>query len=501
MELTAKVVVVDETSRHPLFERVYVVEPDEGSVTEAVAKLAASDDVPCGTIVEASAPGWGDACWVVSRRGTFTAADGSERPSKTINLESWGFEGLAPGDYPEAFLTCINPADNAYKFYHLVPEASCIKARYGRIGDRHDSWVRDPYPPQAYWAKYFEKLSKGYVDQTDTMLDPEVFDTDGTGAEGKEAKKASSSTPSSELYDMLLAFAHGYVEQHLQSSKVTAKQAKRARELLDKLAASETVQEFNDCLLELMSISPRNVAQRRGGRGGLEDLMAGDDGDFAGIYDREESLVLSMEAVAGIEPPEKAVEVCDDDPFEKVGLHVQTASQAERSEAVKLLGSDLGNRVKSVYKVDCDWQRKRFESYCESKKISDTRLYWHGSRNCNWLSIMKAGLLLNPDAQITGKMFGNGIYFAPSARKSWGYTSARGSYWANGRDDTAIMGLYRVAYGKPLECTSAHSYTAAEVSSKGCDCVHAKAGQSLLNDEVIFYDEAASVLEFLVVLG
>ena len=56
-----------------------------------------------------------------------------------------------------------------------------------------------------------------------------------------------------------------------------------------------------------------------------------------------------------------------------------------------------------------------------------------------------------PDAIITGKMFGNGVYFAPSSMKSWNYTSYRGTSWANGDADVAFMGLYATAYGTPKD--------------------------------------------------
>ena len=73
------------------------------------------------------------------------------------------------------------------------------------------------------------------------------------------------------------------------------------------------------------------------------------------------------------------------------------------------------------------------------------KFYYHGSKNCNWGSIIINSLSLHPNAAITGKMLGNGIYFAPSAMKSWGYISAYGSYWAHGNSSTGIMGIYKVA--------------------------------------------------------
>ena len=60
-------------------------------------------------------------------------------------------------------------------------------------------------------------------------------------------------------------------------------------------------------------------------------------------------------------------------------------------------------------------------------------------------------LKLNPNAIITGKMFGHGIYFASSAMKSWNYTSYQGTSWQHGSSDCAFMGLYATAYGTPKD--------------------------------------------------
>jgi len=57
-------------------------------------------------------------------------------------------------------------------------------------------------------------------------------------------------------------------------------------------------------------------------------------------------------------------------------------------------------------------------------KSKKCKLLFHGSGLDNWLSILKKGLVLNPEkegAKITGKMFGNGVYFANIPSKSAQY--------------------------------------------------------------------------------
>lgn len=115
---------------------------------------------------------------------------------------------------------------------------------------------------------------------------------------------------------------------------------------------------------------------------------------------------------------------------------------------------------------------------------------------------------LNPDAIITGKMFGQGIYFAPSAMKSWGYTSAPDAVWtrrnAGRTTHTAFMALYATAYGKPYELYSHtgtwlhYNYQCLHREHPDCSCVHAKAGKGMLhNDEVIFYREDQMTINYI----
>ena len=77
-----------------------------------------------------------------------------------------------------------------------------------------------------------------------------------------------------------------------------------------------------------------------------------------------------------------------------------------------------------------------------------TVLFFHGSKNENFWSILKNGLLLNPKASITGKMLGNGIYMAPNAIKSLNYTSLQGTRWAHGNSKVGYMAIFAVAIDK-----------------------------------------------------
>lgn len=158
----------------------------------------------------------------------------------------------------------------------------------------------------------------------------------------------------------------------------------------------------------------------------------------------------------------------------------------------------LKGKVHQVYRVINQKHKKRFNDYLKKEDIHQVKQLWHGSRNENWFSILENGLQLNPNAIITGKMFGKGIYFAPSSNKSWNYTSYRGTSWASGNSDTAFMGLYATAYGTPHDVTMSESFSQNKLKNLHCNCVHAHAGSQLLNDEIIFYNESAMLLNYIV---
>lgn len=117
-------------------------------------------------------------------------------------------------------------------------------------------------------------------------------------------------------------------------------------------------------------------------------------------------------------------------------------------------------------------------------------LLWHGTVTESWISIISNGLKIMPNPE-NGRMFGDGLYFAPLSFKSLGYTSIKDSKYGGGQDDFGFIGLYRVRVGNPLYPTSSGQYKLKDLDSDGYDSIYAKANTcGLRYDEVIVYDEA-----------
>ena len=81
------------------------------------------------------------------------------------------------GEYKHVFLTCINPESNNYKYYEMQPsEEPFFIVKYGRILENIMTYnpksrsPKDPYDSRLYWIRYYEKISKGYIDNTDIYI-------------------------------------------------------------------------------------------------------------------------------------------------------------------------------------------------------------------------------------------------------------------------------------------------------------------------------------------
>ena len=467
------------------------VDEDEGSLFKAIGKVLPSlkDKIP--TTLAASCP-YGKIEFEVGKRGTYTQ-NGITYPSMYVKTKLNALYPLPSPKkpYKDAYLTCINPESNNYKFYWLKPKYDGIHATYGRIGSKRgeafgEKDLQTPYPSYLYWIRYYEKLSKGYEDQTDIYLNSPKIEAKDVKSEKQD--KAPANPVSTALYEKLMAYARHVVQKTLVSENVTKKQVRMAKKYLVEAGRRKTVKAFNKWLMKVLVLSPRKERY-------INTLHATSPSSYTDIIEREENLIAAMEAVATGNVSSK---LSESQSFENHGIEVYEATDKQKEKILNKLSDTLKGRVRNVYRVIPKEQKKRFDSYLEKEHIKTVKELWHGSRNENWASIILNSLQLNPNAVITGKMFGQGIYFAPSSMKSFNYTSCRGTSWANGKDDTGFMGIYAVAYGESHDVSMACRYSKTDLKRIGKNCVHAHAGTQLRNDEIVFYDEDAVCLNYIV---
>lgn len=388
-----------------------------------------------------------------------------------------------------AYLIMVTQQNNN-KFYEMIAEegAATFKVSYGRVGA---SCVNATYPINKWNQKYNEKIRKGYEDQTYLHLEMNT---------NKKAFKEIQDDTVADLIERLDYWANNVIcnNYNIGLDNISIKMVKRAEEALNNVAIQKNVIDFNAALLALFKILPRKMSS-------VDCFLASSPNDFSEIVSYETSLLDVMKGqILKKEIIEENEDVSDKTILEIMGLEIEQAKSSDIRRITHHLNGRPKNAFKQAWVIKNMKTQKKFDEYLKLNNNPKVGLLWHGSKNENWLNILHAGLLLNPNASITGKMFGYGIYFAPSADKSFGYTSVRGARWTGGTDNTGFMALYAVVSEHPLEVynfdTKYYSFNENFLKKEDSNAMylHAHKGASLMNDEIIYYREDQMTIKYLV---
>lgn len=401
-------------------------------------------------------------------------------------------------EYKPRYLVMVTASANNNKYYRQIPNGDTWIAEYGRVGSNPQ---RRTYPMSQWESKYKEKIKKGYVDQTDLAEDLMQVEKPKQSNKYKEIENKSIA----EIVERLQSMARKAISDNytISSNKVTQAMVDEAQSILTSLLDVKDVTEFNDVLLKLFTTIPRKMSN-------VKSFLATSENDFASIIDKEQNLldVMSGQVVQHqvIDETPEEVKKQDCTILEQLGLEFDECDNKDIAIIKAALGS-CSDKFYRAWKVRNLRTQKRYDQFIKDNNIKNTKLLFHGSRNENWWSIINSGLVLKPtNAVITGKMFGYGIYYAPKARKSLGYTSLSGSYWAKGSSNSGFMALMDVAYGKPYDVHSFDSkyynfnYDELQRVCKGANCLHAHEGSMLRNDEIIVYKEDQCTIRYLIEL-
>ena len=381
---------------------------------------------------------------------------------------------------------------NNNKYYDMTEEGNTISVKFGRVGGGSQS---ASYPSSRWDSLIKSKLKKGYVDVTELRVEDESIDFDEITDDVINAFIAE-----------LQAYANHSIKQNytVSSEAVTQKQVDKAQKLIDNLAEKASKQRIklaivNDLFLELFQIIPRKMKN-------VNDWLASDMADFKKKVGKEQDTLDVMKGQVSLNSAKKKNTVEDKKTIlEAMGLDMRVATTLEIKGIKEELGS-CSNMFHKAFAVNNSNTQTRFDKFVSAATNKKVRQFWHGSRNENWMSIMDTGLVLRPtNAVITGKMFGYGLYFADKAQKSLGYTSHRGSYWANGSSDKAFMSLYDVHLGYELKVKNWSGWmgqlTGKRLEDRGrYDSLFAEGGADLRNNEYIIYNQDQCTIKYIVEL-
>lgn len=403
----------------------------------------------------------------------------------------------------EVELVCVTGANNN-KYYKMKDNGDgTFTARWGRVGGSEETKVY----PMNDWDKIYRsktkssKKPKPYTDITLLRADAKSNTYKPVGCKASQTLLTSLQSYSSD------SIKKNYT---ISSDNVTQAQVDKAQEIIDNLTnltvSAKTdkltkafIGDFNDMCTELFTTIPRKMNK-------VQNFILHDDrimlSDAKGIVGNEQDLLDVM-------AQQVSMNVVYDDNMtlaEALGINI-TKATAKDVEKIKKLMGDSSKNFKSAYILENSNTQKAFESRIKESYSDKCKLLWHGSRNENWLNIVKTGLLIRPsNAVLTGAMFGNGIYMADKAKKSMGYTSLHGSYWASGSSNRAYLALYDVNTGveyttdRHKSVYSSLDYQKLQKYGK-YDSFFAKGGYDLRNNEYIIYDKAQCTIKYLVEIG
>ena len=384
-------------------------------------------------------------------------------------------------------------SENNNKYYIMIENNSTFLVKYGRVGLTEQTMTY----PMSDWDKiYKSKIKKGYKDITS------LKSTIKTAV----LKDVTDFTIMKLLSDLQSYSKASILDNYTVSAdQVTEAQIDKAQEILNQIADMLKYKKISnsnidDKLTELYTIIPRKMKK-------VQDFILNGIGDKIkgkAILEREQDAVDVMRGQVSI----NTASIDSDKTLEDIlGVKIFKVTDQIVIDKVKEMMGTESNKFSGLYEVIHKVSKDKFEVQKKESVKHWTKLLWHGSRNENWLNILKSSLLIRPTGAVhTGSMFGDGIYMADKCKKALGYTSLSGSYWVKGNAKQAFMALYEVNTGMEYRVdkhtSEMYSMSYKNLKSKGdYDSLFAKGGIDLINNEFIVYKSEQCTIKYLVELN
>lgn len=274
---------------------------------------------------------------------------------------------------------------------------------------------------------------------------------------------------------------------------VTLEHIQEAREILTNIKNSikgkfDSISDVPASLIKMFnkyfSYIPRSFNSRKIS---LDDLIL-EDSDFI----KEHEMLDQLEAVISINDTNDSEEI-------ELPFTMEKASEKDSKTIIQAIEKSRKHRSLNewkpvnVYKVEIKEERKQFFKKNESLKGEEIDLF-HGTDSSNILAILTKGLIVPPVSapNVTGRMFGNGIYAASSSTKALNYSAG---YWNGSRhNDSIFMFVVRFSMGKVYNCKRA----LPSGTPKGYNSIFAQGGADLVNDEYIVPETSQCSIRYMV---
>lgn len=387
----------------------------------------------------------------------------------------------------------MTTASNNNKYYEMVwdGKSSNFDVTYGRI---EASASKASYPIGLWSRKFNEKVKKGYVDVTEiASITAEISKEE----ESIETLKEITDTFVASFINLMEKYTKNLVNTtySVKPKQVTEAQIKKAQEILNALhkADENDVNSVNQLLLALYTVIPRRMQNVPSYL--LPNILLGKT--LQQEQDNLDAMASQIEVEKPKEKKEEEKEIKENLTYlDKIGVKMSVAS--DTSEIDYIL-KQINRPIVKVFKIEKLTENTKFNNWLDKQNDKSTRFLIHGTRCTSVLPIIEQGLKIRPvgNFSFSGKAYGDGNYFSEVANKSLNYT---------GSTQDRVFLIYEVHVGNPFIYEgwyrgNSFPLNYKELSSRGFDSTYVKAGNGLLNSEIIAYREEQCTPKYIIHLN
>ena len=276
-------------------------------------------------------------------------------------------------------LICVS-SDNNNKYYRMEENADgTFTARWGRVGYAEQTQT---YSAGLWNSKYKEKIRRGYKD----ISNLKVQVTSSTFKDVLDKKIQI-------LLNDLQNFSKTKISQNYSvgTSAVTLAQVDAAQEIIDRLAIVQKDNTLIDkSLMELYTIIPRHMSDVR--RELFKNNINSKDW-LANKIATEQALLDVMRQQVELNKIDNKVDQTLED---ALGIKIVNVEDSDTLNQILTLLGNENNKFSKAFALINYTTEGRFKAQIKNSHSDKTSVLWHGSRNENWLNIIKTGLLIRP---------------------------------------------------------------------------------------------------------
>lgn len=377
----------------------------------------------------------------------------------------------------KVMLILTNSNNNNNKFYEIEHDSTNDKVtvRYGRVGTVGVKSVVG-YGKRLFNSKISSKENKGYrrIDVVDnnielddkekvlsSVVNEKLIDPIIKDEEEKHIVKELINLLFEQNRHAIETFSDGKIkltddgEIRTELGLISLKSIQEAQELLKKLEKNYENKDktFYENLDNYLMLVPQKVPSHRGWADNLvNSKFISNQNSFLDLL--EQTIKSNKNKIKDIDF-DKHTEEYKKEIEEKMKFNFKISLLKDEKEfkRIKTFFESKKDRTHSSYKL----QLKRVYVLTDNidtterdltfEKLGNILELWHGTHIGNVLSILKGGLIIpNENAKhVTGRLFGNGVYFSDNSTKSLNYSNG---FWNGLHEDKCFMFLADVAMGK-----------------------------------------------------